>query len=83
MNKIFYFTASWCLPCRSFRPVLNEAISQTGANIQIIDVDQQPEVAQKFGVTSVPTLIVTDPSGNPIKRNSGTMSKPQLLNFLN
>jgi len=82
MKKVYYFTAAWCGPCRAFRPTLNEAISQTGANVTIIDVDLVPELAQQYSITSVPTTIVVDPSGAVVSRRSGVMSKAEIVSLL-
>jgi thioredoxin-like negative regulator of GroEL len=83
MKKAIYFTAQWCSPCRSFRPILQEVMAETGANIQIIDVDQNPGLAQSFGISAVPTLILTDEAGSVLKRQTGVMPKSSLLKFLN
>ena len=52
--------ATWCGPCKMMAPVLDEvAVSKQGkAAVYKVDVDQEPELAQRFGVMSVPTLIV-------------------------
>ena len=54
------FFATWCGPCKMMAPVLDEvAIDKQGkAAVYKVDVDQEPELAQRFGVMSVPTLIV-------------------------
>ena len=83
MKKTFYFTAAWCGPCKAFRPILQQVMAETGANVQIIDVDQNPNLAQSFSISAVPTLIMKDESNTVLKRKSGTMSKVDLLKFLN
>jgi thioredoxin 1 len=82
MKKALYFTAAWCGPCKAFRPILQETMAETGANIQIIDVDQNPGLAQSFSISAVPTLILTDEAGSVLKRQTGVMPKNQLINFL-
>lgn len=54
------FFATWCGPCKMMAPVLEEvAVAKQGkAAVYKVDVDQEPELAQRFGVMSVPTLIV-------------------------
>ena len=54
------FFATWCGPCKMMHPVLEElAQDVTGrASVYQVDVDQSPELAQRYGVMSVPTLIV-------------------------
>jgi thioredoxin 1 len=82
MAQILYFTAAWCGPCKMFRPTFEGTLAEMGMSAQIVDVDQQRELAAKHMVTSVPTVLLVDGSGNAIKRNSGVMSKQQLKQFL-
>lgn len=78
---ILYFTASWCGPCKMFRPVLQQVQSDLGVTVQIIDVDQQRELAQKYNVTGVPTILALN-GDTVVYRNTGVMSKPQLTQVL-
>ena len=53
------FFATWCGPCKMMAPVLDRvALAKQGRAVYKVDVDQEPELAQRFGVMSVPTLIV-------------------------
>lgn len=54
------FFATWCGPCKMMHPILEElAIEKQGkAAVYQVDVDQQPGLAQRFGIMSVPTLMV-------------------------
>jgi len=78
---ILYFTANWCSPCKMFKPIVQQVQSELGVNINIVDVDLQKDLAQKYSITSVPTILVEN-SGNVVYRNSGVMSKPQLTQVL-
>ncbi len=78
---VFYFTASRCSPCKMFRPTLQQVQSELGINVNIVDVDTQKDLAQKYGITSVPTILV-ESNGSIVYRNSGVMSKPQLTQVL-
>jgi thioredoxin 1 len=81
-NKmVLYFTAAWCGPCKMFKPTVQAVSAETGVSINYIDVDQQQDTAQKYGISSVPTIIVEN-DGNVVYRNSGVMSKPQLTQVL-
>ena len=59
MKNAKYFSASWCGPCKMFKPVVNELI-QEGHPIEIIDVDENQELAQQYQVMSVPTIVVEE-----------------------
>jgi len=72
------FYADWCGPCRSMGAIL-ETISDI--DILKINVDEHPEIATRFGVMSIPTLILFK-NGVEIAKNIGMMSKEQLLNWI-
>ncbi len=55
--NIKFFNAKWCGPCKQMKPHIDELISE-GYNILLIDVDEQPELAQEYNVRGVPTLVV-------------------------
>ena len=78
---VLYFTATWCGPCKMFKPTVQAVSAETGVSINYIDVDQQQDMAQRYSVSSVPTIIVEN-DGNVVYRNSGVMSKPQLTHVL-
>ena len=78
---IYYYSAVWCSPCKMFKPVVQAVSTELGISINYIDVDQQKELAQKHGISSVPTIVVEN-GGNVVYRNSGVMSKPQLTQVL-
>ena len=53
------FWATWCGPCRMQAPILEKLDAELGDSVKIgkVDVDEEPELAQKFGIMSIPTLI--------------------------
>jgi len=55
--KVMAFTASWCAPCQRAKPVLVQ-VQAAGVDVEIIDIDARPDLAAKYGVTSVPTFFV-------------------------
>ena len=52
------FTAPWCAPCRTIAPALEELASEAGVDLVALDVDENPETAARFGVLSLPTVIL-------------------------
>ncbi len=73
------FYAEWCGPCKMLAPVL-ESVSDK-VNIIKVNVDEHQELAIKYGVMSIPTLIVFK-DGNIVKQMMGFRSKEQLLKEL-
>ena len=75
------FFATWCGPCKMMAPVLDRvALAKQGkAAVYKVDVDQEPELAQRFGVMSVPTLIVS--SGESSVSFLICSSKVMMLSF--
>ena len=55
-NGIVRFTASWCVPCRQYKPIFDKAAQLLDADFYVIDVEQYPEVAQEQGVQSIPSV---------------------------
>ena len=78
------FYATWCGPCKMLAPILEEVDERGEAGdllIVKVDVDDASDIAMKFGIQSIPTLILFE-NGKAVKSQLGYMPKPQLLNFL-
>lgn len=76
------FWASWCGPCRMVSPVVDEIAEEvTGKIVGKVNVDEEPELAQSFGVMSIPTLIVIK-NGKVAEKSVGVKSKQAILNML-
>ena len=80
MKSIKYFSAVWCGPCKAFKPIMNEKAGE-GYSIEFIDVDQEQNKATKYGVRSVPTVVIEE-NGIEVDRFVGSMSKQQVLEKL-
>ncbi len=77
------FWASWCGPCRALGPVVEEIANEMSDKFDLYkcNVDEQPELAQKFGIMSIPTLILFK-DGKPVHTMVGNMPKADLVNEL-
>ena len=77
------FWAEWCGPCKMIAPVLEEIASDQAGKIKVakINIDDNPDIARRFDVLSIPTLIVFQ-DGEPQKRLVGAKGKAQLLQEL-
>ncbi|HEX3007168.1 MAG TPA: thioredoxin [Bacteroidales bacterium] len=77
------FFAEWCGPCKAQSPILKEIASEMGEKVKVIkiDVDKNPELASKYRIQGVPTLMVFK-NGQQVFRQSGMMTKPQIYNIL-
>jgi thioredoxin-related protein len=66
-----------------FKPIVETVSGESGININYINVDYDASFAERYSVTSVPTLIILDGQGQVAYRNSGVMAKDQLSRVLN
>ena len=76
------FWAPWCGPCRMVSPIVDEIAAERGdIKVGKINVDEQPELAGRFGVMSIPTLVVMK-DGKIIHQAVGARPKAQILAML-
>ena len=77
------FWAEWCGPCKLIAPILEEIATENQGQLQVakLNVDENPDLARRFDVMSIPTLIVFK-DGQPKKRLVGAKGKGQLLQDL-
>ena len=81
MNKIIYFTAPWCGPCRALGPVMDKL--SLDSPIHKVNIDEDMEKASHYSVRSVPTLIKVDQNNNELARVVGNRSREDILNWYN
>ena len=77
------FWAPWCGPCKMLGPVFEEAEKEVNGKAVLakVNVDEQQDLAVRFGVTSIPTLILFK-NGKEIKRSLGFIDKTKILALL-
>lgn len=76
------FWATWCGPCRMLAPILDQVASERpDVKIAKINVDEQMELASRFGIVSIPTLIVFK-DGQPVNKSMGVKPKADILAML-
>lgn len=73
------FYADWCAPCKAVAPIVNELAGEyvDSLDVRKVDVDQNQELAQLFGIRSIPTLIFFK-NGQPRETITGLVPKAQL-----
>ena len=76
------FWASWCAPCRMVVPIVEEiAAERRDIKVGKINVDEEPELANKFSIMSIPTLVVMK-NGKIVQQVSGARPKNAILEML-
>ena len=77
------FWAEWCGPCRMQGPILDQLEEEIGSKVKVckLNVDDHPDIAQRFGVFSIPTIIAFR-DGDQISKAVGVQSKEQLIAML-
>lgn len=80
MTKVLKFQADWCQPCKMLTRTLEDL--KTDIPIEVVDIDENRDLAVTYGVRGVPTMIMLD-NGVEVKRKVGMMSESDLNNFFN
>jgi thioredoxin 1 len=77
------FSAEWCQPCKMMAPILKEVAKQMGDQVRIlkVDVDKNQAIAQQWGISSVPTLMIFK-QGKELFRQSGVIPATKLVSAL-
>jgi thioredoxin 2 len=77
------FWAAWCGPCRMMAPAYEQAAARVAPGVQLakLDTEAEPEIASRYGIRSIPTLIAFR-NGREIARQSGALPLPQLIQWI-
>lgn len=76
------FYANWCMPCKMLSPVIEELSSElTDAKVGKVNVDEEPELAEKFRVMSIPTLVALK-DGKVLSQTQGVRPKEEIRSML-
>lgn len=77
------YWAPWCGPCKMIAPILDEVAKELEGKVQIVkvDVDQNPDIASRFGIRGIPTLMIFN-NGQSVATKVGAVNKTQLTQFI-
>jgi len=81
LPKLWDFWATWCPPCKELKPTIEALEKEYEGKIEIrsIDTDQNKDLAQKFSVQAIPTLVFLDAKGNELSRIVGLVPKDTIV----
>ena len=80
MKKILYFSASWCQPCKNFKPIMEQVSRELP--VQFVDVDANPDLVAEYGIRNVPTVIVVN-NGRVASKQAGVLTESQIKGLWN
>ena len=84
MINVIKFFGTWCAPCRMLDPVFESLKTKVDNNVKFsyIDIDEKQELTAKYGVRSVPTVVI-EKNGQEVSRLVGVQSESKYLNEIN
>ena len=86
--KVMDFNAKWCGPCRTLAPIIKDLMDEygdgekSGVIVEKIDVDENKELAEKYSIRNIPTIIF-EKDGEVLERVTGIQSKEALVAKIN
>lgn len=84
LPTVYDFSATWCGPCRAFAPTWSKVAKELGskANFVKVDVDENPQMAQYYGIRSIPAVVVVDKENVVLGGRMGLMTEEEFKAFL-
>lgn len=83
MNKILYFTAVWCTPCKLLGPTMSEVSEHITVDKIDIDESTNTHLLAQYNVKSVPTIILINENGDELDRKVGVQRKDAYIEMIN
>jgi thioredoxin 1 len=78
--RIIKFSAEWCKPCKDYKPVIDKVVKELKLDMQEVDIDKNPNLANKFAVEGVPTTVFLD-GDKEVARILGSVDEKFLKQF--
>ncbi|MBP3877356.1 MAG: thioredoxin [Lachnospiraceae bacterium] len=76
------FWAPWCGPCKMLSPVVEQLADEAdGFKVASVNVDDEMDLAEQFGISAIPCLVVFE-NGQEVRRSTGVIPKEQILNLI-
>lgn len=79
---IVEFSAEWCGPCRTMKPILEEISKETDISVFEVDVDEDPELAERFNIRNIPTTLYFK-DGQLFDKTVGSKAKNKIIENFN
>jgi thioredoxin len=80
-KELWYFSAPWCGPCKSFGPTMDR-VASNGIPLRKVNIDYEADASTRFGIRSVPTVVLVA-NGQEVKRFVGAKSEQQVIDWYN